>query len=234
MRLSDVERQELAAFFAKRLTPQLRPRGGAIAADPAGWFQLLSRDDARSLARRAAAVVPDDDNLQPIVAYFAGEACELEAVSDYVPTPVGTIGDPRKIRFWRIQYKLATRCEAPAPGKTKLPKFCQKHEAEYTKAELEAFLPIAYFGGEVTTVDETFRALKWKKGANQQFRADRQNLATLLNLASGELSEDAPIDLNGDGDIDGSYSELYSDAEDHYAAGEYRKAKRICRKMNLL
>ena len=180
-----------------------------------------------------AHVVPVDEDFQSAVTFFAGEACELSAASDYVPAPVGVLGDPRRIKFWKFQLKAALRCEAPAPGKKKLPKFCQK-EIEVTKDVLETFVPISFFAGEILTIDEAFAVLKPTPGMNQRTRAQRQCLATMFNLAAGELSMNSPLDMDGDGEIDGVFEDFFSEAEAAYEAGQYRKAKKTCRKINLL
>lgn len=197
--------------------------------DPSATVTLTATAAGHDIAH----VVPVDEDFQSAVTFFAGEACELTAVSDYVPTPAGVLGDPRRMPFWKFQLKVALRCDAPAPGKKKLPKFCQK-EVEFTKDALETFVPISFFGGEVADLDEAFRVLTTKAGAKQMVRAQKQCLANMLNVAAGELAMDSPIDLDGDGVTDGVYADYYADAEAAYEAGQYRKAKKICRKINLL
>lgn len=64
MTLEESERGELAKFFAKRLTTNLRPKHPQIAADEDGWSELLERADLSSLARDISAACPRDDNVQ--------------------------------------------------------------------------------------------------------------------------------------------------------------------------
>ncbi|MFT4621585.1 MAG: hypothetical protein ACI8PZ_000237 [Myxococcota bacterium] len=72
MQMTDSERLELARFFAKRLTPELRSRPSTTAPDPAAWEALLGGPNMPSAVRRAAAVLPDDANLQAAVAELLG------------------------------------------------------------------------------------------------------------------------------------------------------------------
>lgn len=64
MALEENERGELAKFFAKRLTTNLRPKHPQVLPDEEGWSDLLERADLSGLARDISAACPRDDNVQ--------------------------------------------------------------------------------------------------------------------------------------------------------------------------
>ena len=80
MHLDPREREELAAFFAKRLTPELRPRTPGEAPDVRAWERLLDGPRLAAVVREAAAVLPDDANLQAVVTELVGRPAWSPAV----------------------------------------------------------------------------------------------------------------------------------------------------------
>lgn len=64
MALEENERGELAKFFAKRLTTNLRPRHPQILPDVEGWSELLEGADLSGLAQNISAACPQDANVQ--------------------------------------------------------------------------------------------------------------------------------------------------------------------------
>jgi hypothetical protein len=114
------------------------------------------------------------------------------------------------------------------------PKWGCKGEAEYSAADLETFLPVSVFDEPVETLEVGFEMLRWPGWPNKQARTQRQCLATELNIASGELGPMTPIDLDGDGVVEGYLHEFMDEAAAAYADGQYKAARRICRKINKL
>lgn len=64
MALEPSERDELAKFFAKRLTTALRPRHPQVHPDEQGWSERLEEANLSQLAQQISDACPHDANLQ--------------------------------------------------------------------------------------------------------------------------------------------------------------------------
>jgi len=64
MGLEPGERDELANFFAKRLTTALRPRDPLVEPDPLAWSQRLEEANLKQLAQQISDACPQDANVQ--------------------------------------------------------------------------------------------------------------------------------------------------------------------------
>jgi hypothetical protein len=168
--------------------------------------------EAAAQGRSLYVIEPTTANIQMLQTLTYGAPCTYTASATFDPTP---LGDPRTIGFWKHQAKVATG------GKGK---------AHVSADTLLSWLPMEVFGLTVDSLDGLYDAL-WLKKAPMWQRAQQQCLATMLNVAYGEIGWFTEIDM-GDGPY--WFFELYGEARDAYDAGDFEAAKTICDDINNL
>ncbi|MFH1462958.1 MAG: hypothetical protein ABIO70_01090 [Pseudomonadota bacterium] len=159
------------------------------------------------------ALVPTTPSQQLLT--FTSETCDFEDGGSYAVTP---LGNPETIGFWKHQAKIAYTGTGGHP--------------HVDAAVLESWLPMTVLGNTVADLGDMYGTL-WLSKATMQQRAQQQCLATMLNMAYGELGWFSAMDPDGDG-VDSLFWELWSEAEADYAAGDYEAAKDICDGINNL
>jgi len=145
-----------------------------------------------------------------------GDPCYYSDTASFDATPMG---DPRTIGFWKHQAAVAL-------GKI-------KGKAQVPAAELAGFLPISVFDLDVTTLSGLYDIL-WLSKATMAQRAQQQCVATMLNMAYGQLAWYTDLDLDGDGVGDGWFWEFFMAANDAFYAGDFETAKTLCDDINNL
>jgi len=170
---------------------------------------------AEATSRWIYAIDPIGNAAQELQTLTYGEPCWYAASDTFDASPMG---DPRTIGFWKHQAKVATG---------------GKGRAHVPADMLESWLPIEVFDLTVDSLEGLYDAL-WIKKAPMQVRAQQQCLATMLNVAYGQLAWYTEVDVDEDGFIDGWFYELFLDAYDAYAAGDFEGAKTICDDINNL
>ncbi len=159
------------------------------------------------------ALVPDPATQQLLT--VTSETCDFDDAGSFAVTP---LGDPRTIGFWKHQAKIG---HTGSGGR-----------AHVDGATLESWLPISVLGADVTSLEDMYDLL-WLKKADMDERAQQQCLATMLNIAYGELGWFSEADHDGDGTSD-YFWELWTDVEGYYASGDFEAAKDICDGVNNL
>lgn len=200
----------------------IEPADGVAVTDDDGLITVVVDPDTASavtvdlgLAGRTLYRIEPVPALQQILA-FSLEECTYAMGVDWERH---ALGDPRTIGFWKHQLATATGAS--------------RGRQHVETATLEGWLPLTVFDVTFTSLDELYDAL-WISGAPMQDRAVQQCLATSLNVAWGEADWMSEVDLDGDGAIDAELWELWQDAEDAYASGDYEYAKDICDTLNNL
>ena len=201
----------------------LSPANGVGETDANGQLHATIDLDGGSLPLTVTAdadgqwfnIIKPTNKYQTLQTLTYGEPCYYDASGDFDATP---LGDPRTIGFWKHQAKTALG------GKGK---------NHVSAATLESWLPIEVFDLVVDSLDGLYDAL-WVKKASMQQRANQQCLATMLNIAYGQLAWYTDIDLDDDGASDGWFWQLYGQALDAYYAGDFETAKTICDDINNL
>lgn len=155
-----------------------------------------------------------DPNTQQLLT-VTSETCDFEDSGSFAVTP---LGDPSTIGFWKHQAKIAYTGKGGS--------------AHVDAATLEGWLPLGVFDLEVDSLETMYDTL-WLKKASMQERAQQQCLATMLNMAYGELGWFSEADHDGDGSAD-YFWELWTDAQGYYDTGDYEAAKDICDGVNNL
>lgn len=125
-------------------------------------------------------------------------------------------GTPRTIGFWKHQVKCAL----------------QGKKAQVSAQTLRSFLPIWILGGvRVDSLSEMYSIL-WLQKATMRQRAQQQYLATMLNIAWGQLEWNERVDVNYDKRPDMPLWQAILTAKLAFSWGYYEVAKNICDSIN--
>ncbi|HPS01998.1 MAG TPA: hypothetical protein PLA90_10675 [Candidatus Sumerlaeota bacterium] len=128
----------------------------------------------------------------------------------------GTIETPRTIGFWKHQVKCAL----------------QNKSAQVSKQTLRSFLPLTILGCvRVDSLQKMYDIL-WLKNATMRQRAQQQYLATLLNIAWGQIGWGDYVDTNYDKKPDMTLWQAIWTANLAFNWGHYEMAKNICDSIN--
>jgi hypothetical protein len=127
-----------------------------------------------------------------------------------------TCGTPRTIGFWKHQVKCAL----------------QNKSAQVSKQTLRSFLPITILGGVRVDTLQKMSDILWLKNATMRQRAQQQYLATMLNIAWGQIGWGDYVDTNYDKKPDMTLWQAIWTANLAFNWGYYETAKNICDSIN--
>jgi len=176
----------------------------------------------------------DLGDIQNQVMLDANEPCSYSASSDFDVDP--GYGDPRGAWYWKKQLKkilYGGNCWGcgHCGGCGHHNNNCQ--QADYTKAQVESWLPINLFGRTYRNIKDVYKTFTpWHPSMYD--RARKQCMATQLNISSGELLMGSRVDTDGDGEIDSTVAEAMSEAAQAFNSGRPREARDICWNINML
>lgn len=168
--------------------------------DPAGATAFAATAD---LEGRVLYRIRPRTNAQTLLT-FTWETCNFPFDASW---EVPEASDARPWGWWRAQSQLTA---------------ARSRGAEYTSREFKAFGPFEVFGTEYVEFTDMYLALTRRGGFTTRDFAEQACLATRLNVASGRL------DWLTDTRRGPAVYELWAEAADAYAEGDYRTAYRAC------
>jgi hypothetical protein len=167
---------------------------------------------AEASGRSVYLLLSQGDSFQDMVYTVSGDY----ATSASCSITQGSFCTPRTIGFWKHQVKCAL----------------QNKKAQVDKATLRSFLPIWILGCvRVDSLTEMYEIL-WLKNATMRQRAQQQYLATMLNIAWGQIEWSDYVDTNYDGKPDMTLWKAMLTANLAFNWRYYELAKNICDSIN--